>query len=205
MSWGDAVRARLRVLAACGILIAAVPVETRAEWQFAPFIGLTFNGETSLADLEGGTEKVHWNFGGSVTVIGSWPIGVEGLFTYTPQFFNGEDPNIFESSHALALMGNVVLAAPRSWNEYGLRPFVSGGIGLLSVSVTDVLGVLTFRENLLGYNLGGGAVGFITERTGLRFDLRYYSNLKPSDESGVSIGRVRLSYWTGSVGVVIRY
>ena len=79
-------RAGLRVLAACGILIMASATEARAEWQFAPFFGLTFNGDTSLADLEGGTEKVHWNFGGAVTVIGGWPIGVEGLFTYTPQF-----------------------------------------------------------------------------------------------------------------------
>jgi len=183
----------------------ASATEARAEWQFAPFFGLTFNGDTSLADLEGGTEKVHWNFGGAVTVIGGWPIGVEGLFTYTPQFFEGEGPNLFESSSAFALMGNVVLAEPRSWNEYGLRPFVSGGIGLLSVSVADVAGILSFRENLLGYNVGGGAVGFVTERAGLRFDLRYYSNLKPADETGISIGRVRLSYWTGSVGVVIRY
>jgi hypothetical protein len=201
------VRAGIRVLAACAVLTVAFAAEARAEWQFAPFLGLTFNGDTSLANLEFGAEKVHWNFGGAVTAIGEWPIGVEGLFTYTPQFFEGGDdlPNIYESSSALALMGNVVLAVPRSWNEYGLRPFVSGGIGLMSVSVTDVSGALTFRENLLGFNVGGGAVGFLNERTGLRFDLRYYSNLKPSDESGVSIGRVRLSYWTGSVGVVIRY
>lgn len=200
-------RAGIRVLAACATLIVAFAAEARAEWQFVPFFGLTFNGDTSLANPEFGAEKVHWNLGGAVTVIGEWPIAVEGLFSYTPQFFEGGDdvPNVVESSRALALMGNVVLTVPRSWNEYGLRPFVSGGIGLLSVSVTDVPGALTFRENLLGYNIGGGAVGFVTNRTGLRFDLRYYSNLKPSDESGVSIGRVRLSYWTGSVGVVIRY
>lgn len=198
-------RAGFRVLAACAILIVAVADEARAEWQFAPFFGLTFNGDTSLADPEFGTERVHWNFGGAVTVIGASPVGVEGLFTYTPQFFEGEAADIFESSRAVALMGNVVLAIPRSWNEYGLRPYVSGGIGLLRVSVSDTRGLLTFRDNLLGYNVGGGAVGFVNNRTGLRFDLRYYSNLKPVDESGVSFGRVRLSYWTASVGVVIRY
>jgi hypothetical protein len=123
---------------------------------------------------------------------------------YTPRFFQGEDSSLVTNGRALALMGNVVLTVPRSWSEYGLRPFASGGIGLLRASVS-VPGAFTVRENLLGYNVGGGAVGFLTERTGLRFDLRYFSNLKPSDAAGVSLGRVRLSYWTGTVGVVIRY
>jgi hypothetical protein len=58
---------------------------------------------------------------------------------------------------------------------------------------------------LLGYNVGGGAVGFLTERTGLRFDLRYFSNLKPVDDPDIALGRVQLSYWLGSVGVVFRF
>ncbi len=102
-------------------------------------------------------------------------------------------------------MGNVVLTTPRSWNEYGLRPFVSGGIGLLHATATDALEFTPVNTNLLGYNVGGGAVGFLNERAGLRFDLRYFSNLKPSDDPEIAIGRVHLSYWTGSVGVVLKY
>ena len=49
-------------------------------------------------------------------------------------------------------------------------------------------------------------MGFLNDRVGLRFDLRYFSNLKPSDDPELSvIGRVHLSYWTGSVGVVLKY
>jgi hypothetical protein len=199
------VRAALSALAACGILTAAFPADAAAEWHLTPFVGVTFLGDTSIVDLENGTGNVHWNFGGAVTLIGAWPIGVEGIVTYTPRFFDGEELTLIENGRSVALMGNLVLAAPRAWNEYGLRPFVSGGIGLLHASMTDALGVFRVRENLLGYNVGGGAVGFLTVRTGVRFDLRYYRNLKPSEESGVSFGRVRLSYWTGTVGVVLRY
>ena len=103
-------------------------------------------------------------------------------------------------------MGNALLTTPRRWNEYGLRPFVSGGIGLLRASAKDSFDILPVSTNLLGYNLGGGAVGFLTERAGLRFDLRYFSNLKPSDsDEGIAIGRVQLSYWTASAGVVFNY
>ena len=60
-------------------------------------------------------------------------------------------------------------------------------------------------ENLLGYNAGGGAVGFITDRTGLRFDLRYFSSLTSPNEVGIIFGASRLHYWTGSVGVVFKF
>ena len=110
-------------------------------------------------------------------------------------------------SRSIALMGNAVLTTPRSWNEYGLRPFVSGGLGLLHVSTEDVGEVLGLNENLFGFNVGGGATGFITNTTGLRFDLRYFRHLKPIElgEEGESFGDVRLSYWTATIGVVFRF
>ena len=202
-------RTRLRVLALVGVLVGSVPGTAHADWLLAPFLGLTFKGDTTLIDHEQAAGKVHWNVGGAVTVVGAGPVGVEGLVVYTPGFFQQDDPPIDDDlivdSRALAVMGNVVLTTPRNWNEYGLRPFVSGGIGLLYASATEALDVSPVKAKLLGYNVGGGAVGFLTERTGLRFDLRYFSNLKPTDDTEIAIGRVRLSYWTGSVGVVFRY
>ena len=32
--------------------------------------------------------------------------------------------------------------------------------------------------NLLGMNIGGGAVGMLSDRIGVRFDLRYFRNIK---------------------------
>jgi hypothetical protein len=167
-------------------------------------IGWSFKGDSTIADPEGERNKVHWTLGGTTTVIGDGPIGVEGLFVFTPGSF-GRNTLLVTDSSTLALMGNVVLATPRGWNEYGLRPFVSGGLGLLRASVDDPSNVLDVRHNIAGLNVGGGAVGFITDRTGLRFDLRYFRHLKPASPEGTSFGDVRLSYWTGTVGVVIRY
>jgi hypothetical protein len=137
-----------------------------------------------------------------------------GLIVYTPGFFQQDNPPLIGDglpppdiidSRSLAIMGNIVFTTPRSWNEYGLRPFVSGGIGLLHASATDELELFPVSTNLLGYNVGGGAVGFLTDRTGLRFDLRYFSNLQPTDDPDIAIGRVHLSYWTASVGVVFKF
>jgi opacity protein-like surface antigen len=205
----------LRILTLIGILIASAPRTAAADWQIAPFIGLTFNGTTTLYNPESGVEKAHWSLGGTVGVVGAGIIGVEGIFLYTPGFFQNKDPSDFETvpnpgvvdSRATALMGNVVLTIPRSWNEYGLRPFVSGGVGLLHASSTDSKNVFPIDTNFLGYNVGGGAVGFLTERTGLRFDLRYFGTLKSKGglPEGTSFGPATLSFWTASVGVVFRY
>jgi hypothetical protein len=185
-----------------------------AEWHLTPLIGFTFKGDTTLADLgtsdfELASSKVHWNFGGAVTLIGAGPIGIEAVFIYTPGFFQSdESTGIVQSSRTMALMGNVVLATPRRWNEYGLRPFISGGLGLLHASARDLNEIELFAKpaNLFAYNIGGGAVGFLSERMGLRFDVRYFSDVRAvNDPEIVSFGPVELSYWNAAVGFVIRY
>jgi hypothetical protein len=200
------VRKGLRLLTLSAILLGALPATAAAEWQFAPFVGWTFQIDTTLADFGQGRDEVHWTFGGTATLLGGGPVGVEALFVYTPGFFGGGPGTVVSQSRSIALMGNAVLTVPRSWNEYGLRPFVSGGLGLLHGSTEDVLDVLELKQSLVGLNVGGGAVGFLTDRTGVRFDLRYFRHLKPIvGEEGLSLGDVRLSYWTATIGVVFKY
>jgi hypothetical protein len=200
----------------CGLLIAVSPVRASAEWQLTPFLGFSFRGDTNLTLADGVRER-HWNFGGSVRLVGAGILGVESIFVYVPghlesaqidPIFGGPPPgNDITQSRSLGLMGNVVLTTPRGWNEYGLRPFVSGGLGLLHAFNNE--GRFPVRLNLLGYNVGGGAVGLLTERVGLRFDLRFYRTVPPGQEptEGLTIDsrRVRLRYWTGAVGVVFKY
>jgi hypothetical protein len=208
----------LRTLALCCACLAAAPRSAAAEWHFTPMVGLTFRGNTSLVDNEFATDKLHKHFGGAVSRLGEGVLGVEGVFVSTPGFFRGDGrcpeaitvcPSVdrvklVETSRSFALMGNGVLTVPRRWTEYSLRPFVSGGLGLMHASESDPLGFFSVRSNLAGFNIGGGAVGFLSARTGVRFDLRYYSTLHRVEQGPVSIGRVHLSYMTASVGVVIR-
>lgn len=197
-------RAR-RVLTILSIALLSSVEPARADWLIAPFFGFTFKGETSLVDLENGAPKVHWNFGASATLIGRGPFGVEGLFLYVPHFFQSDEASAVTSSNTYSLMGNVVLTTPLKWNEYGLRPYVSGGLGLMHVAQQpQIANTFPINENFLGYNVGGGATGFITDRTGVKFDLRYYNSLTRS-EGTPSFGVARLRYWTGSIGVVLRY
>ena len=166
-------------------------------------LGTTFFIKTSVVDLDAATDQIHRNFGGSVALLGSGIFGAEGLIVWTPGLFTG-DKGLVKNSRVISVMGNVLVTTPRRWTEYSLRPFVSGGFGLVHVSNTDVAKVFPFDSNLPAFNIGGGAIGFLSKRTGIRFDLRYYSNLARSDEGPVAVGRVHIRYMTASVGVVLR-
>jgi hypothetical protein len=173
-------------------------------------VGLTFSGNTTIVDLEHATGKVHAHFGGAVSLLGRGLFGVEGVVMVTPRFFQARGIDLVQSSKTLALMGNVVVTLPQRWTEYSLRPFVSGGFGLLHADSTEREALLPageifpVRENMSGFNIGGGAIGFITKGTGLRLDLRYVSNLHHSGGDVPALGRVHLRYLTASVGLVFR-
>lgn len=194
----------LRGLAACCAILLGAPAIATAEWHISPMVGLTFAGKTTLTDFEEETGKVHPNLSLSGALLGGGLLGVEGLGSVTPSFF-GANGVFVEKSRLSTVMGNVVLTAPRRLTEYSLRPFVSGGFGLMRISKQEPIeDILPFTENLLGYNIGGGAIGFFSRSTGVRFDARYYGTVRGSDRGPIALGDVNLRYMTLSVGLVIR-
>ena len=196
-----------RVLTFGCLCLLACPRSAAAEWHLTPTVGLTFASNTNLFDPDLGTDKVHANLGGSVSLLGRGLFGVEGLVVLTPNFFKG-DGDLIESSRSLIVMGNLVLTAPRRWTEYNLRPFVSAGLGLLQASYEEKTPTLPLSARFAAFNVGGGAVGFFSSRTGVRFDLRYYSTLPGRQSDGLpklGLGdKVHLRYMTASVGIVLR-
>lgn len=187
----------------CACVIAASR-PAAAEWHITPMIGATFAGNTSLIDLENATGRVHPQIGGAVSLLGSGVLGVEAIGVLTPGFFQTGSKTLLKNSRTLAFMGNAVLTLPQRWTEYSLRPFVSGGLGLIHVTAIDTIGVLPVDSNVAGFDIGGGAIGFLTANTGVRFDLRYYANLHHPGQEAPSIGPPHLRYMTASIGIVFR-
>jgi hypothetical protein len=198
-----------RAAAAFCFCLLAAPLPAAAEWHITPMVGLTFAGKTTIQDFENATGNLHPHLGISVTYLTNGIVAIEGLAVLTPGFFQTSEQNLVETSRSSAVMGNVMLTVPRRWAEYSLRPFLSGGMGLLRTTQNDPLELLGVTTNVAGFNIGGGAMGYFSKRVGVRFDLRYYSTLhgvdeRASDDGAVAIGPVRLRYMTATVGVVIR-
>src|SRR4051812_143216 len=125
-----------RTLAVCGLCLLLAPRPARAEWHVTPTLGFTFAGNTTLLDLQHGTDKRHANFGLIVSRFGKGIFGVEGMVVYPRRFFEFDGPRdpadpvapAISRSYSLSATGNVVLTAPKRWTEYFLRPYVSAGL-----------------------------------------------------------------------------
>jgi hypothetical protein len=200
----------LRTAALCCLCVMAGAIPARAEWHVTPMIGLTFAGKTTFVDPDAGSGQVHTAVGIAGTWLSKGIVGAEAIATLTPGFFQTDNGKFITHSRATALMGNVVIAAPRKLTEYFLRPFVSGGFGLMRVSANDEAALATsvfeFDANLAGFNIGGGAIGFLSQGVGVRFDLRYYSTLHTTDRPPLQAfgDKANLRYMVASVGLVLR-
>ena len=176
-----------------------------ADWLFTPFLGGTFAPQIPIVNLEqsAGTTKIV--VGGSTALLSDGVFGVEGDFGYSPRFFERSSQFLNAGSNVTTLLGNVVVALPLSVTRESLRPYAVGGIGLIHAAAAAlVVQELDIDRNLLGYDLGGGAIGMFDPNVGVRFDLRRFQTVHEL-ENQLKQQSAHLSFWRATVGVTIRY
>ena len=187
------------------------------EWQFTPCLGYSFNGSTTLIDFgllnnQTANDEPHLNFGGSVSLLGEGPFGLEALYIDTPNFFESKQFNIVLprtlSSRTYALMGNAVLTTPRSWNRYGLRPLLSGGIGLIHAVGRGPARRARLSPEPVGRERRGRGrrLPLGPRRHALRLPLlpEHLQRARGGIPTLTLGDPLRLRYWTASFGVVFR-
>jgi hypothetical protein len=187
------------------VVLCGSPRDARADTLFMPFIGSTFARETVFnIGAEPDESSKHVIFGGSASWLSAGILGVEGEFAYSPSFFKVERAGSdIQGSHLFTLSGDVIVAVPLRVSEYSLRPYAIGGVGLIHSSITyDLLAPVD--DNSLGFNVGGGAIGFFSRRTGVRFELRHFRTFEREPSEFGDVG-ARVSFWRFTVGAVIRY
>lgn len=182
-------------------LFAATPAH--ADFFLTPFAGIKFAGAASIVELDSGASNTKFTLGAITGVLDDGLFGVEADIAYVPRFFERSSGSLVVRSQVFTMMGNVIVAVPRTITGYSLRPFVSGGAGLMHVSITDVADLLPVNSNLLGINVGGGALGPLSPLVEVRLELRWFKSVTSGNETPL-LPRSALSFWRAAVGLTIQ-
>jgi opacity protein-like surface antigen len=189
--------------AAC-VLLSAAPA--RAEWFVTPFIGGNFGGATDQP-LFGKTDAMTkpWTWG----VTGGWLsggwLGVEGDVAYAPNFFDSDNGFITKRS-ITTVMANVRVALPLGGKGGSIRPYVSGGAGLLRPNLAEAGDVTVVEGNKFAWNVGGGVAGFFNDHVGITGDVRYLRARDKNEEPNVfGVQFDGLDFWRAAAGVTLKW
>ena len=195
------------------MVTAAVPTRASADWLFTPFIGMNFGGSVTFNDEFGDFDdefEKRSTFGASLAWMGAGAIGFELDFGYSPNFFEsteGEADFDYGDNNVTTFMANLVLGAPIGGQTgVGIRPYASGGVGIIRTHIDDAFDLFDVSSNDWGFNAGAGIAGFFSDNVGLRGDVRYFRSLQdnePDDELDLALGS--LKFWRGSIGITFRF
>ena len=161
------------------------------EWVGAILFGTNFQANTDRAsldldilDIDGDTDSqgaASFAFSGQIGYLWNY-VGIEGVFDFTPSVdvtrLEFEDPS------ANSYMANVIAAIPTG-RERRFQPYVSGGLGVISMStnvqniffpgiLADAVDFPGASQSKFGWNLGIGASAFGAGAFGVRGDVRYF-------------------------------
>ena len=177
-------------------VIMCVPIQARGDGYVSPWIGAN---AASSTDIERSA------FGVTMGYMGYGIFGFEADVGYSPEFFGST--NEFGGVTGITVMGNAIIGIPIGGDHgAGVRPFVSGGFGLMRTHIERSIILDRSRAtNEFGYDVGGGMMGFFNQHIGLRADVRYLSTLEDTNRgSGTDFARGRLQYWRATAGLMFR-
>jgi hypothetical protein len=166
--------------------------EMENEAVLAGFLGSSFGGEFDDQTI---------TYGGSLSWLWSRMLGAEVLAGFAPNLSLVEN---LDDTQINNYMVNVIMAAPLGVDGRW-QPFVSGGLGALTLSTgQDVQQALNVEadEADLGANLGLGLLAF-AESWGVRGDIRYFSQVGDPDADALFIDDV--NFWRSNIGIAYRW
>lgn len=191
-------RRAIKVLVLIAVVALAAPVPARAEGYAVPWIGANWGSGNNINN--GRTA-----FGINAGAMGAGIVGGEVAFGYSPSFFGTQ--NDFGNNTVLDLMGNVIVGVPVGGTRgAGVRPFVTGGLGLLRTQIDGgTLARVSSSNNMFAWNAGAGVMGYFSDHVGLRGELRYTRGFEDLNTGNVVLDSgSQLHYWRLAAGVVLR-
>jgi hypothetical protein len=181
------------VMLLAGVALASSAAPARADGFVNPWAGVQFG-----SNVDNGRGA----FGVTAGGMGAGIIGGEVDFGYSPSFFGTKTD--FGNNSVINLMGNVIVGIPIGGTRgAGVRPFVTGGLGLIRTQIDGgTIAQVSSSNNQLGWDLGAGVMGYFNNHVGLRGDVRYFRDINGDIVNNIDFGS--LHFWRLSAGVVLR-
>ena len=202
----------LTTITLASLVSVVAPAQASADWLFTPFIGFNWGGAASFGDFGDFDDEFEQraNFGASLTYMGAGAIGFEVDFGWSPNFFEntrGGGDFEFGDNNVTTVMANLTLGAPVGGQHGGgIRPYASGGAGIIKVRAQHARDVFDVASTDWGFNLGGGIMGFFSDNVGMRGDVRYFRSLQDSNSDGdVDFALSSFHFWRATVGLTVRF
>lgn len=174
------------------LMTLAVAARARAQTVVTPLVSANIKTTPGFYDLDDAASQTHTGVGVSVSRLGDGWFGVESEVMFTPSAFSGGD--LIDSSRLVTATAKVLAVAP---TRFGLRPYVSFGVGVAQISSDDVVGLFRVDATRLVATIGGGAWRWITPQIGIRAGIDF---LRTRDvETGP------FETWRPSAGVSIKF
>ena len=189
------------------MMVVLAPAVAKADWIFTPQFGTTFG-----ADTHGNR---HPTMGGSIALFDDTAFGWEADVSFAPNFFRGRYGNVDftgSRSNVLTVMGNAIVSMPIA-GQYRdrVRPYGTGGLGFMQMHVESPVERSFFKSTVLepGWNVGGGILALITNRVGVRADVRYvrsFQNRRGSWTQGIDfdVAPGNFDFFRATAGVTLR-
>jgi hypothetical protein len=184
---------RKAALFVVGALAIAGASQASAETILTPYAGAVFSGDTP---------KSHLVYGGSLAFTARTGLGFEVDFGLAPDFFDSDDFEV-PDSNLTTLMGNIMFSGAVGGNS---RIYGSAGGGLMKSSVNDADDFFDVSRNDFGVNAGAGIIVGVSDKIGIRGDIRYFRNIgdeEPDNEFDIDFGS--FSYWRGTAGLAFTF
>ena len=191
----------VRVTAVLAVSIFLCAPSANAQGYVTPSLGVVF-GNPSARGQADFVVDVGW-------LSRLEPLGFELDVMYAPSFFGTQVP--YGENSVTTYMANVVVAGGGG-GRFGarrrttVRPYLSGGVGIMHEVVTTDVPANKISNNDLGLNLGAGVMAFTSRSVGVRADVRYFRDLIDSQSGNTTnIDFGSFHFWRASVGVILSF
>ena len=178
---------------ALALVIGAARV-ANAQVRLTPFAGVTFGDDAPATKF---------NAGAGLTFMGRI-VGFEFDFGYSPDFFGEEtDFALIGDSNVTTFTGNLVIGPSTG----RVQPYGVVGLGLVRSRISDAEDLFDdVTTNDFGFNVGGGVIGMLNDRVGVRGDLRYFRSLQDNEsDNDLDVAVGRFGFWRFTTGLMFKF